>query len=148
MAGAKPVIDMNPREPADAGKLAAVVAALLAVAVFAPLLVVTGTGSTLGAYYSAGPFGLTAVGLLAVVAAVVFLSVGQPHTDETTLSGVGVVVTLGVLLTAVAWLLTLDSTVLFSFPAEYAWIENHRWVVLAGALVLAAASGLQARTAL
>ena len=134
--------------PADAGKLAAVVAAALALVTFAPLVLVTGTGSTLGAYYSAGPFGLTAVGLLAVVAAVVSLSAGQPHTDATTLSGVAVVVALGTLATAVAWVLLLDQTVLFSFPAEYAWIENHRWAVLAGALALAGASGLQARAAL
>jgi len=139
---------MNLSEPADAGKLAAVVAAALAVVIFAPLVLVTGTGETLGAYYAAGPFGLTAVGLLAVVAAVVFLSVGRPHTDTLMLSGVGVVVALSVVLTAVAWVVTIDSTVLFSFPAEYAWIQNHRWVVLAGALVLAAVSGLQARTVL
>ena len=139
---------MNFEDPAAVGRTAAVVAAAVAVVVFAPLLFVTGAGDTLGAYYATGPLGLTAVGLLAVVAAVVFLSVGQPHTDAATLSGVGVVVTLGVVLTAVAWALTLDSTVLFSFPAEYAWIENHRWVVLAGAVGLAVVSGLQARTAL
>jgi len=85
---------------------------------------------------------------VAIVAAVVFLSIGQPHTDALTLSGVGLVVALGTVLTTVAWLLTLDSTVLFGFPAEYAWIENHRWAVLGGAVVLAAASGLQARTSL
>jgi hypothetical protein len=116
--------------------------------VFAPLVLVTGAGDTVGAYYAAGPFGLTGVGLLAVVAAVVYLSVGQPHTDALTISGVGLVVAMGVVLAAVAWVLTLDSTVLFSFPAEYAWIENHRWVVLGGAVVLTAVSGLQARTAL
>jgi len=139
---------MDPNAPADAGKLAAVVAAALALVTFAPLVLVTGTGSTLGAYYSAGPFGLTAVGLLAVVAAVVSLSAGQPHTDAVTITGIAVVVALGTLATAVAWLLLLDQTVLFSFPAEYAWIENHRWAVLAGALALAGASGLQARAAL
>ena len=139
---------MNLSEPADAGKLAAVVAAALAVVIFAPLVMVTGAGETLGAYYAAGPFGLTAVGLLAVVAAVVFLSVGRPHTDTLTLSGVGAVVALSVVLTAATWVITIDPTVLFGFPAEYAWIENHRWVVVAGALGLAAVSGLQARTVL
>lgn len=139
---------MDLADPADAGKLTAVVAALLAVVAFAPLVLVTGTGDTLGAYYAAGPFGLTAVGLLAIVAAVVFLSVGRPHTDALTLSGVGAVVALGTLLTAVVWLLTLDSTLLFSFPAEYVWIEHHRWAVLGGAVLLTAVSGLQARTAL
>ncbi|MFD1567386.1 DUF7548 family protein [Halolamina litorea] len=139
---------MDLEEPADAGKLAAVVAAVLALVTFAPLVLVTGTGSTLGAYYAAGPFGLTAVGLLAVVAAVVSLSAGQPHTDAVTVSGIAVVVAAGALLTAVVWVLTLDSTVLFGFPARYAWIENHRWLVLAGAVALAGASGLQARAAL
>ena len=139
---------MDVDDPADAGKLVAAVAAALAVVTFGPLLVVTGAGNTLGAYYAAGPFGLTAVGLLAIVAAVVYLSVGRPHTDAATLSGVGAVVTVGVLLTAIAWVLTLDPTVLFSFPAEYAWIENHRWAVLAGAVALTALSGIQARTAL
>ncbi|MFW5911115.1 MAG: DUF7548 family protein [Halolamina sp.] len=139
---------MDLSEPADVGTLAAGVAVLLALVVFVPLVLVTGTGDTLGAYYAAGPFGVTAVGLLAVVAAVVYLSVGQPHTDALTLSGVGAVVALGVLLTAVIWVLTLDSTVLFSFPAEYAWIENHRWAVLAGASLLTVVSALQARTVL
>ena len=135
-------------DPADAGRATAAVAALLALVVFTPLVLVTGTGDTIGAYYAAGPFGLTGVGLLAVVAAVVYLSVGQPHTDSLTISGVGLVVAIGVVVAAIAWVLTLDSTVLFSFPAEYSWIENHRWVVLGGALVLAAVSGIQARTAL
>lgn len=138
---------MDFADPADAGKATAGVAVLLAVVVFGPLVIVTGTGSTLGDYYAAGPFGLTAVGLLAVVAAVVFLSVGQPHTDTAMLSGVGAVVTLGALATAIIWLLTLDATVLFSFPAEYAWIENHRWAVLVGAIMLTIVSGIQARTA-
>lgn len=148
MAAPAPPPAMNLSESADAGKLAAVVAAALAVVIFAPLVMVTGAGETLGAYYAAGPFGLTAVGLLAVVAAVVFLSVGRPHTDTLMLSGVGAVVALSVVLTAAAWVVTIDSTVLFGFPAEYAWIENHRWIVLAGALGLAAVSGLQARTVL
>lgn len=139
---------MDFADPADAGKAIAAVAVLLAVVVFAPLIIITGTGSTLGDYYAAGPFGLTAVGLLAVVAAVVFLSVGQQHTDTAMLSGVGVVVTLGVVVTAIAWIVTLDSTVLFSFSAEYAWIANHRWAVLVGAVTLAGVSAIQARTVL
>mgnify|MGYP000430480169 CR=1 FL=1 len=139
---------MKLSDPAATGKLAAVVAVALAVVVFAPLVLVSGTGDTLGAYYAAGPFGLTAVGLLALVTAIVYLSVGQPHTDALTLSGVGAVVGLSVVLAAVAWVLTIDSTLLFSFPAEYAWIEIHRWLVLGGALVLVAVSGFQARTVL
>lgn len=139
---------MELQNPSRLATAAAVVAALLAATVFAPLAVVSGAGQTLGAYYAGGPFGLTAVGLLALLSVVVFLSVDQSHTDTLLLSGAGLVVAVVVLLLAIVWTLTLDPTVLFSFPPEYAWIENHRWVVLAGALVLAAASGLQARTAL
>lgn len=139
---------MEFENPSRLATSAAAVAGLLAVVVFAPLAVVSGAGSTLGAYYAAGPFGLTAVGLLAAVAVVVFLSVDQPHTDGLMLSGAGLIVAVGTLLLGVTWLVMLDSTVLFSFPAEYAWIENHRWVVLVGALVLTVVAGLQARAAL
>lgn len=139
---------MELENPSRLSTAAAAVAALLAVVVFAPLALVSGAGGTLGAYYAAGPFGLTAVGLLAAVAVVVFLSIDQPHTDGLMLSGAGLVVAIGTLLLGVAWLVVLDSTVLFSFPAEYAWIENHRWVVLVGALVLTVVAGLQARAAL
>ncbi|MEF8800084.1 MAG: hypothetical protein V5A38_05040 [Halolamina sp.] len=139
---------MEFENPSRLAMAAAAVAALLAVVVFTPLVAVSGADSTLGAYYAAGPFGLTAVGLLAAVAVVVFLSVDQPHTDGLMLSGAGLIVAIVTLLLGIAWLVMIDSTVLFSFPAEYAWIENHRWMVLVGTLMLAAVAGLQARAAL
>ena len=139
---------MEFENPSRLATVAAAVAALLAVVVFAPLALVSGAGSTLAAYYAAGPFGLTAVGLLSLLAVVVFLSIDQPHTDTVLLSGAGLVVAVVVLLFAVAWVVTLDETVLFSFPTEYAWIENHRWVVLAVGAGLAALSGAQARAVL
>ncbi len=139
---------MEFENPSRLATVAAAVAAVLAVVVFTPLLLVSGAGSTLGAYYAAGPFGLTAVGLLALVAVVVFLSVGQPHTDELLLSGASLVVAVGALLLAVLWVVTLDQTVLFSFPSEYAWIANHRWAVLLTALCLTVVAGLQAQAAL
>lgn len=136
---------MEFENPSRLSTAAAAVAALLAAVVFLPLALVSGAGPTLSAYYAAGPFGLTAVGLLALVAVVVFLSVSQPHTDELLFSGAALVVALGTLLLTVAWIATLDSTVLFSFPAEYAWIANHRWAVLVGTLALSAVAGLQTR---
>jgi hypothetical protein len=139
---------MEFENPSRLATAAAVVAALLAVVVYAPLAVVSGAGGTLGAYYAAGPFGLTAVGLLAAVAVVVFLSVDQPHTDSLLLSGAGLIVAVATLLVGIAWLVMLDSTVLFSFPPEYAWIENHRWMVLAVSFLLTVVSGLQARATL
>lgn len=139
---------MEYENPSRLATAAAAVAALLTVVVFGPLAVVAGTGSTLSDYYAAGPFGLTAVGLLAAVTVVVFLSADQPHTDGLMLSGAGLIVAVGTLLLAVLWIVTLDSAVLFSFPAEYAWIENHRWAVLVGTLALTTVAGLQARAAL
>jgi hypothetical protein len=139
---------MELENPSRLATLAAAVAGLLSVVVFAPLALVSGANTTLGAYYAGGPFGLTAVGLLALLSVVVFLSVDQSHTDTLLLSGAGLVVAVVTLLLAVVWAFTLDPTVLFSFPADYSWIENHRWVVLVFALALAAVSGAQARTAL
>lgn len=124
---------------ARAGALASLV---LAVVVAAPAVLVTGAGSALGDFYTAGPFGLTAVGFLAVVAVVVFLSVTQGHTDTALLTGVALVVSLAAFLLAVVWALTLDETLLFGFPAEYAWLETYRWVVVVAAGVVAAVGGL------
>ncbi|MFB6219895.1 MAG: hypothetical protein ABEH90_00530 [Halolamina sp.] len=139
---------MELENPSRLSTVTAAFAGLLAVVVFAPLVVVSGAGQTLTAYYAAGPFGLTAVGLLALVATVVFLSVSQPHTDELLLSGAALVLAVGTLLLAVVWILSLDATVLFSFPAEYAWIADHRWAVLAATIGLTAAAGVQARAVL
>lgn len=130
---------------ARAGALASLV---LAVGVAAPAVLVTGAASALGDFYTAGPFGLTAVGFLAVVAVVVFLSVTQGHTDTALLTGVAVVVSLAAFLLAVVWVLTLDETLLFGFPAEYAWLETYRWVVVVVAGVVAAIGGLLARRVL
>lgn len=129
-------------------KAAAAVAALLAIVVFAPLVVVSGAGSALGNFYAAGPFGLTAVGLLAVVGTVVFLSVDRSHTDTVTLSGVGLVVAVGTVLVAAVWLLSLSPSTLYGFPPAYDWLEQYRWAPLAGSLVFLAAGGLQARDVL
>jgi len=139
---------MEFENPSRLATAAAGVAALVVLVVFAPLAVVTDAGTTLGDYYAAGPFGLTAVGLLAAVAVVVFLSADQPHTDGLMLSGAGLVIAVGTLLFAVLWVLTLDSTVLFSFPTEYAWIERHRWAVLVATGAFTAVAFLQARATL
>ena len=125
-------------------RLGALAAVLLGVVVAVPAVLVSGVGTTLGAFYTAGPFGLTAVGFLAAVAAVVFLSVTQSHTDTTLVSGVAVVVSLVVFLLAAVWALTLDETLLFSFPAEYAWLATYRWIVVVAGAVVAAAGGLLA----
>lgn len=122
-------------------RLGALTALLLAVVVAAPAVLVSGAGSTLGAFYAAGPFGLTAVGFLAVVAVIVFLATTQEHTDTLLISGVALVVAVAAALLAVVWLVTLDETVLFSFPSEYAWLASYRYVVVAAAVLVAAVAG-------
>jgi hypothetical protein len=114
-----------------------IVACLVAVGVvFAPALLVSAPG--VGAYYAAGPTGLGTVGGLAVLAVVVFLAGRQGRTPPDTAAGFAVVLGLAVAGLGVLWAVSLDPTVLYSFPAEYAWLEYHQWAVPAvGALVFA-----------
>lgn len=133
---------------ADALALAgAVASALLGLVVLLPAAVVSGAGPTLSAYYAAGPFGLWAVGFLALLGVVVFLAARRDHTDPATVAGIGVVVGLGAFLFGALWALTLDPTVLYSFPSEAAWLATHRWVVpLSGLLVAGIAAALARAT--
>jgi hypothetical protein len=114
-----------------------IVASLLLLLVgFVPAVIVEANG--VGAYYASGPVGLPAVGFLALLAVVVFLSGRQGRTDPATVAGFTVVLGVAVTLLAVLWAVSIDPTVLFSFPAEYAWLAWHRWavpVVAAGVLV-------------
>jgi len=49
---------------------------------------------------------------------------------------------------AVVWFLAVDETLLFSFPAEYAWIEWHRLAVPVVAATLPVVAGAYAWTVL
>lgn len=126
----------------------AAASAVVGVVVLVPALVVAGAGTTLSAYYAAGPFGLWAVGFLAVLGVVVFLAARQGHTDPVTVAGVAAVVGVGLLGFSVVWALALDPTVLYSFPAEYAWLATHRWLVPVSSVLVAAAGAALAREAL
>ncbi|WP_425604192.1 DUF7548 family protein [Halobellus salinisoli] len=131
-----------------APKLGAVACLLLAAAVFAPALVISAPGSGVAAYYASGPFGVSIVGVLALFTVIVLLAGAQERSDPVTLSGVALVAGVAILLFSLLWALSIDSTLLFSFPAEYAWIENHRWVVVGGAVAVAVATGAYARAVL
>lgn len=129
-------------------RVGALASLLLVLVVVAPAVLVDGAGSTLSAFYTAGPFGLTAVGFLAVVGIVVFLSVTQGHTDTALVTGIALVVSLAAAALALLWMVTLDDTVLFGFPAEYSWLESYRWVVVAVAGAVAAVGTLLANRVL
>jgi hypothetical protein len=101
-----------------------------------------------GAYYAAGPTGLAAVGILALFGAVGFLAGRQGRTEPDVAAGVTLVVGLATLAVAVVWFLAVDETLLFSFPARYAWIEWHRLVVPVAAGTVPAVAGAYAWTVL
>ncbi|WP_394348799.1 DUF7548 family protein [Halobellus captivus] len=139
---------MNVDLDSIAPKLGAVACLLLAGVVFVPALVISAPGTGVAAYYASGPFGVSVVGVLALLTVVVFLAGAQERSDPITLSGVALVAAVAMLLFSLLWAVSIDSTLLFSFPAEYAWIENHRWLVVTGSAVVAVAAGAYARAIL
>ena len=124
-----------------APRLGAIACLLLAGAVFVPALIVSAPGNAVAAYYAAGPFGVSLVGVLALITVVVFLAGAQERSDPQTLAGVAVVSGVAMVLFSVVWTISIDPTVLFSFPSEFAWIESHRWVVVVGSGFAALAAG-------
>jgi hypothetical protein len=124
-----------------APRLGAVAALLLAGVVFVPALIVSAPGNAVADYYAAGPFGVSLVGVLALLSVVVFLAGAQNRSDPQTVAGVAAVSGLSMTLFSILWAVSIDPTVLFSFPSEFAWIESHRWVVVGGASLTALAAG-------
>lgn len=130
----------------DAARVAGVAASLLAVVVLAaPYAVVSGHESLLVSYYSAGPFGAGGVGLFALLFAVVIASIERGNVDPGTLAGVAVVLGVGAVALAALWWLSIDETVLFSFPSEYRWLEWHPVAVVGLSLPLPLCAGVYAR---
>ncbi|MFB6251113.1 MAG: hypothetical protein ABEI27_05410 [Halobellus sp.] len=128
-----------------APKVGALAALLLASIVFVPAVVISAPGSGVAEYYAAGPIGVSIVGVLALIDVVVFLAGGQERSDPVTLAGFALVAGLAMLLFSLLWAFSIDATLLFSFPAEYAWIQDHRWVVVTGTAIVAVAAGGFAR---
>ncbi|GGJ10648.1 hypothetical protein GCM10008995_20610 [Halobellus salinus] len=122
-------------------RLGAAACLLLAGVVFVPAAFVSAPGNAVAAYYASGPLGVSIVGVLALVNIVVFLAGAQGRSDPQTLAGVAAVSGVSMVLFAVLWAVSIDPTVIFSFPSEYAWIESHRWVVVAGAALATLAAG-------
>lgn len=121
--------------------IGAIVGLVLAVVVAVPFVVVEGVGPTLGDYYAAGVVGVGGVAVLALLSVVAFAAGRDGATPAPTAAGIAAVLCLAELLLAGSWALSIDRTLLFSFPARYAWIEYHRLAVVALALG-AAGTGL------
>ncbi|MGQ4555884.1 DUF7548 family protein [Halobellus sp. GM3] len=141
---------MDPDSDYDsiAPTVGAIVCLLLAAIVFAPALLVTTSDVGVAEYYASGPFGVSVVGFLALLNVIVFLAGAQERSDPVTLAGVALVSGLAVLLFSILWAVSIESTLLFSFPSEYAWIENHRWAVVTVSAIVTIAAGSYARSAL
>lgn len=133
---------MNTESAASA--VGAVACLFLAAVVFAPALLVTQSNVGVAAYYAAGPVGLSVVGFLGLLGVVAFLAGRQGRTDPATVAGLVVVLGVAMLGFALLWVASLDSNLIFSFPAEYDWIADHRWAVTGVAAVVAVAGGAYA----
>lgn len=131
-----------------ASTLGTVASLALAALVFAPYVLVTERRTGLFAYYAAGPVGASAVGFLALLCVVVFLSGRHERRPPDLIAGVSVVLGVALLVLAVLWATAVDSTVLYSFPPRYAWLSTHRWAVVGGSVLVAASGGLYAKTVL
>ncbi|WP_071391229.1 DUF7548 family protein [Haloprofundus marisrubri] len=130
---------------ATAGTVASLV---LLVVVAVPYLVVTNPEAPLSAYYAAGSVGANSVAFLAVIAAVVFLSGPRGNAEPDLVAGIAVVLGLAMVVLSLLWATAIDETLLFSFPPEAAWIEYHRWAVVALSAVVAVVAGVYAREVL
>lgn len=113
-------------------------------ALTAPFALVDAPGADLGAYYAAGTVGGGGLAFLAVLSIVVFLAGQRGRADPTTAAGVVVVLGAAMVGVAALWATSIDPTLLYSFPPSAAWLEYHRWVVVALAAVVAVAAGAYA----
>lgn len=118
------------------------VATLIALA--APYVLVSDSGTGLDVYYTAGLFGAGGVAFLALVAVVAFLAGERGGADPEVAAGVSLVVGLAMLGLAVAWALAVPTEVVYSFPA--AWMDSHRWVVVVVVGLVPASAAVYART--
>ena len=116
----------------------------LVAAVLAPYALLSDP-SGLGPYYTSGPVGAGALAFLALLSIVVLLAGRRGRTDPPTAAGIAFVVSLAMLAIGALWALSVDSNVLFSFPPADAWIQYHRWLLLALTGVVFASTAAYAR---
>ena len=117
---------------------------LVAVVLSAPYFVITTQSQLLGDYYGAGPLGVVGAIFLATLGTVIFLSSVRGRADPELVAGIMLVVGVAIFGLTALWAVSIDPTLLFSFPSNAAWIEYHRWASLAVSGVVAAAAGLYA----
>ncbi|WP_253738430.1 DUF7548 family protein [Halohasta salina] len=117
---------------------------VLAVVLSAPYVLINTQPQLLADYYGAGPLGVTGAIFLATLGVVIFLSSVRGRADPELVAGIMLVVGVAIFGLTVLWAVSIDSTLLFSFPSDAAWIESHRWLSLAASAVVAAAAAAYA----
>ena len=135
---------MTGRRVGPAVGVAGCVAVLAVLA--APYVLVTDAGTGLTVYYAAGSLGGAAVGVLAALAVVAFLSGTRGSADDQTAAGVALVVSVATLGAALLWAVAVDPEVVLNLPA--AWMGTHRWAVVAVSVVPVAGAAAYARAVL
>jgi hypothetical protein len=115
-----------------------------------PYLLVTGleSQSTLAFYYGAGPVGGNAVGFFALLSVVVFLAGRRGRTNPDVAAGIALVLGVAAALLALLWAVSIDESVLLSFPSSASWIEFHPWAVVALSFAVPVVAGAYARSVL
>lgn len=110
---------------------------VLAVVVAAPWILIEGEELLVSDYYAAGVAGLGVVGFLALLGAVAFASAERGNVDPVTMAGGLVALGVVLLVLALLWWVSLEESVLYSFPAEYRWLEWHPSAVVGMSTVTA-----------
>jgi len=128
--------------------IGALASLLLVAVVSTPYLVIDDQSQLLGEYYTAGPLGIVGVIFLATLGTVIFLSSVRGRADAELVAGIMLVVGVTIFALTSLWTFSIDSTVLFSFPAEVSWMEYHRWASLALSGIVATAAGVYATAVL
>lgn len=115
------------------------------VLVFAPYVALseTETGG-LSVYYDYGVAGPQFLAVLAAVAVVLFAAGREGRTDRSFVAGITVVLGLVLVSLIAAWALAVPGDVVASLGSA-AWLEYHRWLVLASAVLIAASAGWYVR---
>jgi len=117
---------------------------VLAVLLSVPYFLIESQPQLLAAYYNSGPFGIVGVIFLATLGVVIFLSSVRGRADAELIAGIMLVVGVVMFALTALWAASVDSAVLFSFPATYSWLEYHPWASLAVSAIVTASAGVYA----
>lgn len=113
---------------------------LTAGSVAAPYLLVSENASVqVGTYYGAGPVNPLAVGLVAVIGAIIFAAGREGRSDPDLVAGIMLPVGAFSTVVAAVWVGAFDPA-LITDQSTLGFFSTHRWTVLAGGALEAAAA--------